>query len=152
MCFLDLDGFKAVNDRHGHSVGDRLLTVVAGRLCEAVATDDIMIARLGGDEFVALLNPPACRLPRLRTARASKTGSSRCRKRCWPPCSVRCEIAGQTLRVSASIGALSTKIGDLDAEALLGFGGRGLYRAKADTRQRIVFTLNPTRESPALSR
>ncbi|RGC69742.1 Cyclic di-GMP phosphodiesterase Gmr [Micromonospora sp. MW-13] len=55
VLLLDLDGFKQVNDRFGHSAGDSLLTSIAGRMARAVA-DDGSIARLGGDEFAVLLD------------------------------------------------------------------------------------------------
>ncbi|KAH1282337.1 hypothetical protein KXX11_003754, partial [Aspergillus fumigatus] len=54
VAYLDLDGFKPVNDRLGHSVGDKLLVEVARRLQAAVRSQD-MVARLGGDEFVMLI-------------------------------------------------------------------------------------------------
>lgn len=54
VCFVDLDGFKEVNDEHGHAVGDVILQAVAQRLKQAVGHQDL-IARIGGDEFVAIL-------------------------------------------------------------------------------------------------
>jgi len=54
VCYLDLDGFKEVNDQYGHKVGDKLLIEVANRLTQCVRAGDTL-ARLGGDEFVLLL-------------------------------------------------------------------------------------------------
>jgi diguanylate cyclase len=56
VAFIDLDGFKAINDRHGHAAGDQFLGAIAGRLRNAQTED--FVARLGGDEFVVLSAAP----------------------------------------------------------------------------------------------
>jgi len=54
LCYLDLDGFKAVNDRYGHDAGDELLITVAGRIGRVAREHGALAARIGGDEFVVL--------------------------------------------------------------------------------------------------
>lgn len=141
MCFLDLDGFKAVNDRHGHGVGDRVLIVVGARLRETMVDKVSLIARLGGDEFVALIAPPVREDRVVAVSQGLLSAVQR-----------PIQVNGRILMISASIGALSTKIGQLDADALLDAADAGLYRAKADTQERIALQVNPSQEFPALSR
>jgi diguanylate cyclase (GGDEF)-like protein len=54
LCYMDLDGFKAVNDRHGHAAGDQLLVAVAQRIGRVARAHGAVAARIGGDEFVVL--------------------------------------------------------------------------------------------------
>ena len=58
LCYMDLDGFKHVNDRHGHSAGDDILRLFANAAVDAIRGQDLF-ARIGGDEFVALLSIPS---------------------------------------------------------------------------------------------
>jgi len=54
VCFIDLDGFKAINDQHGHALGDQALSLVSARLQNSIRSDDLL-CRWGGDEFVVVL-------------------------------------------------------------------------------------------------
>ena len=54
LCYLDLDGFKIINDRYGHQAGDELLVTVAGRIGEVARAQGALAGRIGGDEFVVL--------------------------------------------------------------------------------------------------
>jgi diguanylate cyclase (GGDEF)-like protein len=67
VLFLDLDGFKTVNDTMGHAAGDEVLRVVSGRLIDTLRRDDI-VARLGGDEFVVVCRSVSDRFEAVKVA------------------------------------------------------------------------------------
>jgi len=93
ILFLDLDGFKPVNDEHGHAVGDRVLRVVADRLRQSVQPDDV-VARVGGDEFVVAL-PASAEDRAAGMVAAEKIAAS---------IGQGIELRGMTLYLSVSIG------------------------------------------------
>ncbi len=128
LCF-DLDGFKAVNDLHGHAAGDRLLREVAARLGQGVRDTDT-VARLGGDEFVVLQADPI----QTETARAL---AERLVEALAEPYDLG---VGEPQRaVTASVGvALFPADGD-DPETLLHNADTALYRAKWAGKNRAAF-------------
>lgn len=123
VCYMDLDGFKPVNDQFGHEVGDQLLQEVALRLLQVVRASDT-VARLGGDEFVLLLTGLQNENEAeeiLRRARAS-IGQT------WKVPS------GQLIRVTASFGvAFHPRDGKLPAE-LLKLADEAMYEAKRKSK------------------
>ena len=117
VAFLDLDGFKAINDSFGHNSGDRVLRDIAHRLHGAVRESDT-VARLAGDEFVVLVPSLAADsleqlVSRLRAATTLEASSNGC-----------------TLAVTASIGIAIAKGGSISPEALLQRADAAMYRAK----------------------
>lgn len=126
VCFLDLDGFKAVNDTWGHEAGDDLLIVIARRLEACVRAEDT-VARLGGDEFVVLL-----------TAVTDTAECERAAARILASVREPIDVGGHTVHVGVSIGiALYPQDGD-DAETLLRYADMAMYRAKQAGRNRWV--------------
>jgi len=123
LVFLDLDGFKAVNDTMGHPAGDTLLIVVAQRLL-AVAGADNLAARLGGDEFVVLC-------PGLDQRAVAALGE-RIRQAIEAPI----DIGGRPCRVTSSLGiAVASQTGDLD---LVRAADMAMYAAKQAGGNRAV--------------
>jgi diguanylate cyclase (GGDEF)-like protein/PAS domain S-box-containing protein len=136
VVFLDLDGFKAVNDTHGHAMGDQLLVVLAQRLSQSLREGDTL-ARLGGDEFVAVLqdlNAPEDSLPVLERLR---TGAS-----------APLLIDGVELQVSASLGvSFYPQSEDISADQLLRQADQAMYQAKLSGKNRYhVFDDRQDRE------
>jgi diguanylate cyclase (GGDEF)-like protein len=123
LIFLDLDGFKAINDTYGHAVGDALLTVVAERLLRATRSRDV-VARHGGDEFLLLIegiDDPAMLHKLVRRMRRSVTRPT--------------DIDGRSLRPAASVGVVTSISGETPAE-LLRRADAAMYRAKARAKAR----------------
>lgn len=126
LIYIDLDGFKGVNDRHGHEMGDRLLQAVAERIRNGVRHSDT-IARLGGDEFVVMLNGTS------RTADAVNVGET-LRKALSQPF----QLDDHAIRISASIGiALHRDDGDR-GNGLLQEADKAMYAAKRGGGNRFV--------------
>ena len=117
VLFCDLDGFKAVNDRYGHDLGDRLLRAVAERLRETLRDDDEP-ARLGGDEFVVLCTG-------VDSLRAEAI-AERLRARLSEPFALR----GHELVVGCSIGIATAGRPGVLPEELLAAADHAMYRAK----------------------
>lgn len=116
VMFIDLDGFKPINDRLGHAAGDDLLVGVARRLRSAVRAADVL-GRFGGDEFVVVC--PGVRSPE-QALDAARSLSRR---------SFGATVDGETI-VAASVGVAWTGLPGADAAALVGAADRAMYEAK----------------------
>ena len=124
LMFLDLDGFKEVNDSYGHAVGDRLLRNVAAGLRSVVA--DRLVSRVGGDEFAILSNPGES------VEAATDIGRLLIRYFSQP-----FDIDGRTIFIGTSIG-IATVEPDEAPEEILRRADIAMYRAKEQGRNRIV--------------
>ena len=124
VLYLDLDGFKSINDKYGHLVGDELLVAVAQAMRKAMRDIDT-IARIGGDEFVAVLvdvkSPYDCSQQVERILRA---------------CSDPVIIQDTVLQISASIGVTMYPQDDVDADQLMRHADRAMYEAKQAGKNR----------------
>ena len=122
LLYLDLDGFKAVNDTLGHPVGDELLQAVARRLRENTREDD-MVARLGGDEF-AITQADARQLGEVELTSQRLVAALR----------MPFEIQGRWIEIGASIGVVLADGKSSSPDELLRNADIALYRAKAEGR------------------
>ncbi|MEU9995231.1 EAL domain-containing protein [Streptomyces sp. NPDC050848] len=131
VLFIDLDGFKGVNDRLGHQAGDELLVQAARRLQDSVRAGDTA-ARLGGDEFAALILGDGSRD---RVARENQVHeiADRLRLTLSQPYTVE---GGNEVRVAASIGVAFAEPG-ISAGELLRNADLAMYRAKAAGKDRV---------------
>lgn len=146
LCYLDLDGFKAVNDTLGHRVGDRLLTAVAQRLTECAAAAGQtrpsvpLVARLGGDEFALLVE--------------DSTGTDQLAD--LAECVLKAlqapfDLAGHRLHVSASIGVVERHAAGTTATGLMQAADTTLYWAKVDGKDRWTL-FDPERNAHLMTR
>jgi len=125
VAYLDLDGFKPVNDQHGHEVGDQLLVTLSQRMKASLRESDTL-ARIGGDEFVALLvdigERRDCELLLSRLLQAAATP-------------VR--VDGALLQLSASIGVTLYPQDNADADQLVRHADQAMYLAKQAGKNRF---------------
>lgn len=119
LLFLDLDGFKSINDRLAHAAGDTLLQQVAGRLAACIRAGDTA-CRYGGDEFVIML-------PEVAGHESVATVAEKIRTQLAAPYAVD----GGTITVTASIGTAVYPVDGLDFSDLIQLSDVGMYRAKA---------------------
>ena len=124
VCFLDLDGFKPVNDEYGHQIGDQLLINIAARFRKALREVD-SAARLGGDEFVLLISS-------LRDMQELEQVLARVMAEIERPH----RIGEHELNVSASIGVTVYPLDDADPDSLLRHADQAMYMAKRSGRNR----------------
>jgi diguanylate cyclase (GGDEF)-like protein/PAS domain S-box-containing protein len=122
VLFVDLDGFKAVNDKLGHACGDLLLTKVAERLKRHLRANDTAV-RYGGDEFAVLLDGVSGR------ARAQAIA-----QRLQARLSVGYEVEGHEVVVSATIGVAVSSAGYVSADEMIHDADVAMYEAKRDCR------------------
>ncbi|MFD7440534.1 putative bifunctional diguanylate cyclase/phosphodiesterase [Streptomyces sp. NPDC059909] len=130
VLFIDLDGFKGVNDRLGHQAGDELLILAARRLQESVRAGDTA-ARLGGDEFAALILGDGSRDQSGREYQVHEI-ADRLRLMLSQPY----RVEGNEVRVAASIGVAFAEPG-ISAGELLRNADLAMYRAKAGGKDRV---------------
>ncbi|MFI1537625.1 putative bifunctional diguanylate cyclase/phosphodiesterase [Streptomyces anandii] len=146
LCYLDLDGFKAINDTLGHRIGDRLLAAVAERLTRCA--DDAgygrasapLVARLGGDEFALLVEDSTGTEQLAALAESVLTALQ-----------APFELSGRRLSVSASIGVVERQTDGTSATALMQAADTTLYWAKADGRARWTL-FDPERNAHRMTR
>lgn len=140
VCFVDLDGFKAVNDSFGHHVGDHMLVAVSERLGGFAAESGHLIARLGGDEFVILVESTTCADDVVKVADQVLNALGE-----------PIHVSGHRLSVSASVGIVERPVSGTDPADLMRAADITLYWAKANGKARWAL-FDPKRNARDVAR
>jgi diguanylate cyclase (GGDEF)-like protein/PAS domain S-box-containing protein len=125
VLYLDLDGFKTINDQYGHDMGDALLVSISNRMKLALRDMDTL-ARIGGDEFVAVL-----------TNIDSTQDCIQLVERVLYACAEAVHIQGQELKITASIGVTIYPQDDAEADQLMRHADQAMFEAKQHGKNRI---------------
>ncbi len=140
LLFIDLDNFKTINDSLGHSVGDKLLIVVAKRITECIRKEDTA-ARMGGDEFIIILTELDNSIGlAAHKVREIAEELSLC-------LSAPCQIGGRDLQITLSVGVSLFPKADKGVDDILKQADTAMYRAKAAGRNAIHFFLPSMQEA-----
>lgn len=124
VAYLDLDGFKQINDSHGHAMGDRVLQQLSDLMKQSLREEDTL-ARIGGDEFVAVLGG----LNQLQDCEPVL-------KRLLTAASTVLQLDGQNFRISASIGVTIYPLDDAEPDQLMRHADQAMYLAKQAGKDR----------------
>jgi diguanylate cyclase (GGDEF)-like protein len=125
LVYIDLDGFKSVNDAHGHAVGDEVLRMVATRLTQSIRKSDLAV-RLGGDEFAVMLS------------HAGSDAAAAFAGKLIDILSAPYPVGALRLEISASIGIAAYPESGTASETLLQQADTAMYKAKAAGKQCYV--------------
>jgi len=127
VCFLDLDGFKKINDQYGHNAGDEVLVTVSRRLLEVVRESDT-VSRMGGDEFMIIIND-------FKNEEDHQLVLDRLFERICQPIVLK---NGVSVQVTPSVGLSQYPKDGEDTEVLIQISDNRMYVAKATGRNRLV--------------
>lgn len=136
VLYCDVDGFKGVNDRHGHNVGDQVLTAVAQRMCAAVRDTD-MVARLGGDEFAVVIEETSVEEVQRIAERVRRSVSE------------PIVVNGRSLTPRISVGGAVVDGHDGTTDELMHAADLAMYQAKSSGTGCLVVDVNATPVSVA---
>ncbi len=127
VCFLDMDGFKAVNDNYGHDAGDEVLKEIAQRITNLISEDDALV-RLGGDEFVLIV-----------TDIEYKNQLDTLLEEMMKSASNAIKYKGNDLFVTLSIGVALAPYDSNNADTLVSYADISMYEAKKLGKNRFVY-------------